>query len=304
MTANQMWTQLLIEYEKINSNRAPGIVDFGPNNEATIILSKAQRSYVQMFLSSKANTTKEGFDETELRKQGLSELIKDGAGTTTISADQTGVLGPDSTFWDLPMDFMYTILERAEIDKFDCTKYPNAVYKGQYDSESGYIKDDVVLYEGLFYISLSSQTNVTPPSSNWKQIYGIELPIRTVSHNEYNKYIYNPFKNPYFDGTKGLVWRIQYSREINNDAVGPNVVQSNKRHELVTNGAFDIINYKLRYLKNPDDIIVDMQDPNNQQHCKLDDRTHDIIISIAVNQLSEYLREQRPKAIVENYTIE
>jgi len=257
MTANEMWMQFLIEYEKINSNRAPGIVDFGPGNEASIILSRAQRTYVQMFMSAKANATVEGFDETELRKQGLSELIKDGTNLTQLSANQTGVLDSNSTFWDLPLDFMYTILESVEIDKNDCRTNSPAV-----------------------------------------------LPVRVVSHNEYNKLFYNPYRKPFFDGSRGLVWRIQYSREINNPVPSATVNQTNKRHELITDGTFNITSYRVRYLKNPDDIIVDVQTPANQVHCKLDDRTHDIIINIAVNQLSEYLREQRPKSIVENYTIE
>ena len=257
MTANEMWAQLLIEYEKLNSNRAPGIIDFGPNNEASVILSKAQRTYVQMYLLSRNNTARESFDETEIRKQGLSELVKDGTAATSISTDQTGVLDSNSQFWDLPTDFMYSILERAVINKNDC-------FTGE-------------------------------PA---------ELPIRPISHNEYNKYYFNPYKKPFFDGSRGVVWRVTYSREINNDTPSPIVTQSPKRHELITDGTFSIVDYKIRYLKNPDDIVVDLALPANQVHCKLDDRTHDAIINIAVNQLADYLREQRPKTIVDNYTIE
>jgi hypothetical protein len=110
MTANQMWENVLVTYDALYSASAPGFVDF----EATVLLSKAQWYYILQKLNPKNNRNMEGFEETEIRIQGLSALIKDGQQAsdppTTAGVNQLGIL-PGEQFWALPSDFMFAIYE-------------------------------------------------------------------------------------------------------------------------------------------------------------------------------------------------
>ena len=68
------------------------------------------------------NRKQKGFEETEIRNQGLSALVKDGD-NLSVSTDQVGVIvnnNVSGTFYDLPDDHMYTIYEECTIDKKEC----------------------------------------------------------------------------------------------------------------------------------------------------------------------------------------
>lgn len=270
MTANEWRDIFVVAYEKITSNGAPDIEDA----QLSILFTNAQLHFVQTRIST-LNIKKEGLEETEVRMQGLSGLITDSddpfnsVGTTNISADQQGVLSNYSiqgTFWDLPKNFMYSIYEEVTIDKIDCS------------------------------------TND----------YGV-LTVDVVRHDEIKRNSVNPFKKPYWNGNEGTAWRVAYAR--NNSAYGAStttnptfnpltdlgysflVGQTPKRHELITNGQFNITNYKLRFLKIPKEIVVDITNPANQRNCELDDSTHRAIISIAVDMAKEALNQPNTQII-------
>jgi hypothetical protein len=111
MTANQMWENVLVTYDALYSQSAPGFVD----PEASILLTKAQWYYILQRLNPKSNRNMEGFEETEIRIQGLSALVKDSQNAVPPVAelqpiDQTGTL-PGEKLWALPVDFMLPIYE-------------------------------------------------------------------------------------------------------------------------------------------------------------------------------------------------
>jgi hypothetical protein len=109
MTANQMWENVLVTYDALYSQSAPGFED----PEATILLTKAQWYYILQRLNPKSNRNMEGFEETEIRIQGLSALVKDSQDAdppVTELLNQTGTL-PGERLWALPVDFMITIYE-------------------------------------------------------------------------------------------------------------------------------------------------------------------------------------------------
>lgn len=114
MTANEMGTELELKLDRSSSFGSPGYEDF----ELTSVLTEAERLYVKKFIDRKNNRKGESFEETEVRSQGLSALIKRGA-MLPVSSDQTGVL-TNGQFFDLPTDFMYTIHEEVLIDKIKC----------------------------------------------------------------------------------------------------------------------------------------------------------------------------------------
>lgn len=270
MTANEWRDNFVVQYEKITSNGAPDIDDA----QLSILFTNAQLHYVQTRISP-LNIKKEGLEETEVRMQGLSALITDAddpfnsVGTTTISADQSGVFNNSylkGTFWDLPKNLMYTIYEEVTIDKIDCSTQETAV-----------------------------------------------LPVDVVRHDEIKRNSVNPFKKPYWNGNEGTIWRVAYNR--NNSSYGeylttnPNYNpltdlgysfiqnQTPKRHELITDGTFNVTDYKLRFLKIPKEIVVDIVNPTNQRNCELDDSTHLAIINIAVDMAKDALNQPNTKSL-------
>jgi hypothetical protein len=243
MTANQMWDNVLVTYDALYSQSAPGFEDA----EATILLTKAQWYYILQRLNPKSNRNMEGFEETEIRIQGLSALIKDSQDAVPPiielpQQDQTGTL-PGEKLWALPVDFMITI------------------------------------YEG-------SVTNV--PQCGTTSTYNRIMTI-PISHDEYNLNYYNPYKKPYTDGTEGIVWRLEHGKKTVNGV-------ERKIHGLITDGTpqFQVTNYYMRYLKTPNDIVVNLNNPSAQISCELDSLTHQGICDIALKLLAAAVREQIP----------
>lgn len=120
MNANEMLDAIRVGYDAMYSLSAPGFED----PAYSILLTKAQFIFVRRTLVAKNNRNQEGFEETEVRNQGLAALIKDGLENPdppSVSSSQTGAL-PTEVFWNLPEDFMYAIMEGATTDKPDCSK--------------------------------------------------------------------------------------------------------------------------------------------------------------------------------------
>lgn len=118
MTANEMWDNVLVTYDALYSQSAPGFVD----PEASIILTKAQWYYVLQRINPKSNRNMEGFEETEVRIQELSSLIKDsGDAIPPIEklTNPTGTL-PGETLWAIPVDCMLPIYEGCTTNTKQC----------------------------------------------------------------------------------------------------------------------------------------------------------------------------------------
>lgn len=113
-----MADELELRLDRSDSFGSPGYEDF----ELSSVLTEAESLYVKKFISQLNNRKSEGFEETEIRNQGLSALIKRGA-QLTVSSNQTDVFsngGLNGKFFDLPDDFMYCIYEEAKIDQAPC----------------------------------------------------------------------------------------------------------------------------------------------------------------------------------------
>ena len=118
MTANEMWDNVLVTYDALYSQSAPGFVD----PEASIILTKAQWYYILQRINPKSNRNMEGFEETEIRIQELSSLVKDsGNATPPIEKliNPTGTL-PGETLWAIPVDCMLPIYEGCTTSTKQC----------------------------------------------------------------------------------------------------------------------------------------------------------------------------------------
>ena len=118
MTANEMWNNVLVTYDALYSQSAPGFVD----PEASIILTKAQWYYVLQRINPKSNRNMEGFEETEIRIQELSSLVKDSQDAIPPISKltiQTGTL-PGETLWAIPVDCMLPIYEGCTTNTKQC----------------------------------------------------------------------------------------------------------------------------------------------------------------------------------------
>lgn len=244
MTANEMADELELRLDRADSLGSPGYEDF----DLSSVLTEAQLLYIKQFVSELNNRKGQGFEETEVRNQGLSALIKQGA-NLTVSADQTGVLD-NGKFFDLPTDFMYTIYEECMIDKQQC-------------GTENFIKA-------------------------W---------INVIAHDEVWQYLYNKYKKPYYkDYGWARVWRLGYQRQVSgSDPASP---ATPKRHQLITDGTFNVTSYTMNYLIFPSDITVDRDTPTNSRNCILDESTHTVIIDMAKDLMLDRVKEQKVQNIV------
>ena len=125
MTANEMAEALDQKLDRVDSYGGPGYEDF----DYSSVLTEAQDLFVKMFFDEMNNRKGKGFQETEIRNQGLGALIKD-APSLTVSASQVGIFNNGTIlgkFFDLPMDHMYTTFEECTIDKLKCGSLTNYI---------------------------------------------------------------------------------------------------------------------------------------------------------------------------------
>ena len=249
MTANQMADELELKLDRSSSFGSPGYEDF----ELSSVLSEAQTLYVKKYFDELNNRKSKGFEEIEIRNQGLAALIKDAA-SCPVSASQVGIIENGDVvgkFFDLPLDHMYTIYEQCTIDKLDCTTNPST-----------------------FTIAY----------------------ITVVSHNEILRFGWNKYKKPFAKSFgSARVWRGEYNRATS--GILPSAPATAKRHELFTDKTFNITNYHIRYVKNPELIVVDRDTPSNQRNCELDDSTHRVIVDIATDLMMNRVKEQKMQNI-------
>lgn len=247
MTANEMADELELRLDRSYTYGSPGYEDF----ELSSVLNQAQSHYVKSCYSEKNNRKGYGFEETEVRNQGLAELLN--SSVNPLSSDQTGVL-TNGFYYDLPLDFMYTVYEEVEINAKDC-------------NDNNIIAD-----------------------------------VKVVSHDEIRKLKGNKYKKPSVNIIEQRVWRVQYSRFV--DTSSPIITATNKRHQLITDGVFNIVKYKMNYLINPPEINVDRNTINNQKSCILDESTHEVIIDIARDIMLGIVKEQKIANIIDQKDLE
>lgn len=247
MTANQMANEVERILDRSDSFGSPGYEDF----ELSSVLTMAEVLYIKKYYDEINNRKGKGFQEIEIRDQGLGALIVD-APSLTPSASQVGTIVNANVvgkFFDLPTDHMYTIYEECTLDKIECgTNIPIYAYVVQ------------------------------------------------LAHNEMQRYNWSKYKRPFYKSYgDARVWRSEYKRNVS--GINPSAPATAKRHELFTDGTFNITQYHMRYLKNPDAIVVDRTTPANQRNAELDESTHLVIVQMAADLMMERTKDQKLQII-------
>lgn len=258
MTASEMHENLIVQFEKINSQSAPGISDL----EASIFLTNAQLYYVLSRITPMLNTKKEGLEETEVRKQGLSALIQTDISTTfTQSAENL----PNGYFTDLPSDFMYAIYEEVLINKTDCDTGQPARLPVFVISHNDYVRNISNPFKRPYFTGSEGLV--------WRLSYSRD----TSGYDDQSIISLNPTTGEY-------------------SLTG----QSAKRHELVITPDFLLTDYYLRYLKFPRAIVSIYNGDNTtttQINCELDESTQQAIIDIAIDMMKDSAMQPNQETI-------
>lgn len=120
--------------------------------------------------------------------------------------------------------------------------------------------------------------------------------IVTVGDNEIQRFDWSKYKKPFYKSHgEARVWRKEFSRVTT--GLLPSTTQSAKRHELITDGTFNVTKYHIRYIKNPEEIVVDRDTPNNQRNCELDLSTHVTIVDLALDLMLTRVKEQKMQIV-------
>jgi hypothetical protein len=257
MLANDVWRDVLVKYEKLTSNAAPGIQD----SQASSILTKAQWHFILSRIYPLNNNKKQGLEETEARMQGLGALVT----PLTISTFTTGSLS-NGVYAELPLDFMYCMMEEAVIDQNDCVTSTPAKLEVDVLSHDEYVKGILDPYKRPYFDGHLGLV--------WRLVYG-----RTNT---------------------------AYNSQTNTTTLGYDFMtgQTGKLHQLVTDGTFNIVDYEIVYLRQPRPVIVTYYGGGNMQNPELDEATMPALVDIAVDLLKEALNQPNTQIIPQMQQIE
>jgi plasmid maintenance system antidote protein VapI len=215
------------------------------DRELSELFTLAQLEVVKSYYTPQGNKYGKGVENTEKRRKDLANLVKNAyLYDFNLSSDQSLAHRKGKVF-ELPTDFWLALQEECDMGVYedDCT---------------------------VPVIPLSTKPPYLMDLSGIDFTRTVEYWIRPITHDEYNLNKENPFKRPYEE----MMWRL----DIENSPVSP----YRKRHELINFSSYQILRYRLRYVKEPVGIVVDTTTPANQVSCELIETIHDEIIIKAV----------------------
>lgn len=114
MTANEMANRVEYLADRTSSKGAPGFEDV----ELSALLTKAMWQFIKQTISPLTNSKGQGIEESEIRSQGFSNLIANGAATPSTNTTENLQYGQ---FVDLPTNFMYMLSEEAVTSQKMCS---------------------------------------------------------------------------------------------------------------------------------------------------------------------------------------
>jgi hypothetical protein len=112
----------------------------------------------------------------------------------------------------------------------------------------------------------------------------IRKDVEPITHDEYNANAYNPFKKP----NSRRIWRLDLT-----------TVNGRNRHELIKGDNYTITEYHVRYIKKPNQIVVDSVNTSNNIDCELHESAHRRIVDEAIKLALETSEERRLGSFVQ-----
>lgn len=114
MTNSELKNEFLIHYNAIATNSAPGLDDY----EISVFLTKAQLELVKNYYNPAGNKYKDGFENSEKRRNDLKELLVAYVSTDKI-VSSLGI-APESQFFGIPANVFLIVQEQAKVSTTDC----------------------------------------------------------------------------------------------------------------------------------------------------------------------------------------
>lgn len=294
MTANEMHNLfVLLSNASSLTNRNPD------DREVSAMLNLGVKEFIDTRFNADSNTKRKGFESSSKREIDLAALCRNRV-LYLRDIDETGNNG----------DFIRGTYKNGAVRNTDLDE------EGITDSIIGYgtvnDADDAKycvfaeLPDEVLYI-ISENCDISTLSSN-RKMWKYNIPVKPVTHDEYNELIVNTYKQPYGN----LVWRkdagstiptYNYSIPVGKEAnpefrssatnstrATPKLVSPTWKFDgtrkrivqLISGKGWEVEKYNLYYIKQPVDITVDRRTPANQVHCELHPSVHSEVVQIAV----------------------
>lgn len=284
MEANAMRARFLLGYEAARlANRTFN------DREIQDFLNKAQEELVKERAAPWKNRPQIGMGQHPIRNAELAGLI---TATQSVPRDNfilgtplNGALkGPDldnadqeediyGVFVGLPNEVLYPILETCE------------TIKGVVNKTNTPIKEITLLeYQSGIYDSYSKPYDNLVWSMDWGS-FTTAIPDDHVTGNGVYTNSDKEFSN------LGTGFNMQ---GLNHD--GDTIVLNTKRSRyLIPGKGWKVVKYVIFYIKQPIDIIIDVQTPGSQVHCELANFVHQEVVDKAVKLASAAIVPEQSK---------
>jgi hypothetical protein len=129
---------------------------------------------------------------------------------------------------------------------------------------------DVYWYT-IFEDAITDKLDCTIPNNTTQYV---RANIIEISHDEFNLGIKNPFRKPYVKGNDGKVLRLR---------------SESRDHQLVTDGTFNITEYKVGYIRKP--TPIDLATNLTAQVSELSDSFHRELLHETVEMAKSYVQD-------------
>jgi hypothetical protein len=217
MQANDLAYEYLDILDKKTSNSSPGFTD----EEISRSLSLAQEEYIKRKYNWRGNPYNQGFENSEKRKKDLAQLV------TSAVVSYSSVAGAYTI--SLQGGESYTIEDDNSFFRDSSIINPNGTLWKLPKDFLWAIKEEV---------SWNTQDEC---------YVGKRYSVKPITHDEYNQWIDNSFKQPWFKET----WRMDHSSEYNANTevavtttntrrwyrvTSPEAVDNTTQYDLVVNG--------------------------------------------------------------------
>lgn len=221
---------------KFSLDKADGLnyPNFEPE-EIDLLLNQAQDRFVKQRYGGN-NIKRTSFEQTQKRIEDLKEVIET-VRLTGLKANSESIIY-NSAMCEIPENHWFTVWERAILNCTTC---------------------NTIVKRGVGPIGLEGGDNL---------ITGQYVRVRPITHNEFDKTVYDAFEQP----NQNEILRLMYKNQV----------------ELIIPEDCTLVSYEFRYVREPIRMSLD-----NDITCELSNHTHQEILDLAVQIALENIEAKR-----------